>query len=69
MKNSANQNYMSKMHLSDNTVMQMEPHEQKHHEQFFQSPKDQLVCWGMEANYLDSEFCPILEQASQGSFI
>jgi hypothetical protein len=42
----------------------MEPFE-RHFEQYFTSSGKQLMCWGEESNYLDSEFCPILEQFDQ----
>lgn len=68
MRNTNHHNYTQQIHLSDDSLY-METYERRHVEQFYQSSEDQLICWGKESNYLDSEFCSTLEKALQGSFI
>jgi hypothetical protein len=63
MIKSTYQNYQQ-LHQSDDSPIRMEPFE-RHFEQSFPSSGKQLMCWGEESNYLDSEFCPILEQFDQ----
>lgn len=56
---------MQQLHLSDDSPIHMESFERSHFEQFFKSSGNQLICWGEESNYLDSEFCNTLEQADK----
>lgn len=53
--------------LADASPMQMEQYERRHLEDFYQSNTNQLLCWGEESTYLDSEFYAILEKADQGN--
>lgn len=57
-------NYTQK--ISEDSPLFMEPHERNHVEQVYQCTKEQLLCWGEESNYRDSEFCNMLERADQG---
>jgi len=59
-------NFQQQLNVSDDSPMFMEPFERSHFEQFYKSSGNQLMCWGEESNYMDSEFFAILEKADQG---
>lgn len=67
MKTSQYSNANNQLRISEVSPMHMEQYERRHLEQFYQSKKDELLCWGVEPTYLDSEFYAILEKSDQGN--
>jgi hypothetical protein len=52
---------------TDNTPLYVEQYERDHMDWQYKSTKEQLLCWGEESSYLDSEFSNELEGEDQGS--
>jgi hypothetical protein len=67
MRTANYKNYDNQVRISEDSPMYMEPHERNHFEQVYKSTKEQLLCWGEESNYLDSEFSSTLERKDQGN--
>lgn len=68
MKTANHINFTQQVGISKDSPMFMESYERNHVEQVYKSTKEQLLCWGEESNYLDSEFCNTLEREDQGYF-
>lgn len=69
MKTAGYTNNTQHVQISKDSPMYMEAYERNHVEQVYQSTRDQLLCWGEESNYLDSEFSNALERKDQGNFL
>ncbi|KAF2508106.1 hypothetical protein [Flavobacterium foetidum] len=69
MRTANYQDFKQQVHISEDSPMYMENYERKHVERFYQSTKEQLLCWGEESTYIDSEFSTSLEtQASSTEY-
>ncbi|WP_394773066.1 hypothetical protein [Flavobacterium sp.] len=52
---------------TDDTPLYVEQYERDHMDWQYKSTREQLLCWGEESNYLDSEFSNELENTDQGN--
>lgn len=59
--------YQQENRISQDSPMYMEKYERNHIEQVYQSTKEQLLCWGEESGYFDSEFSTTLERKEFGN--
>ncbi|MEP6805775.1 MAG: hypothetical protein ABI892_14705 [Flavobacterium sp.] len=50
---------------TDNTPLYVEQYERDHMDWQYKSTREQILCWGEESNYLDSEFSNELENTDQ----
>ncbi|MDA6069949.1 hypothetical protein NJT12_10005 [Flavobacterium sp. AC] len=66
MKTANSTQYTQQVFLSEDSPMYMETFERNHIEQVYQSTKEQLLCWGEEPKYLNSEFSNTFERKDQG---
>ncbi|MFB9080724.1 hypothetical protein ACFFLS_21520 [Flavobacterium procerum] len=67
MRTANYQDLKQQVRISEDSPMYMENYERKHVEQFYQSTKEQLMCWGEESTYIDSEFYNTLENKAKGN--
>lgn len=52
---------------TDNAPLYVEQYERDHIDWQYKSTREQLLCWGEESSYLDSEFSNELENTDQGN--
>lgn len=62
-----NENYTAPISISEDSPLYMETFERNHVERFYQSTSEELLCWGEEPKYIDSEFSNTFERKDQGN--
>ncbi|MFD1604393.1 hypothetical protein ACFSJW_13370 [Flavobacterium artemisiae] len=62
-----NENHTGQVRISEDSPLYMENYERKHVERYYQSTSEELLCWGEEPKYIDSEFSNTFERKDQGN--